>query len=136
MMHQMKINTLLLIILTAFAATSCLFKDYPVDEDGLIITERSDCSVLKFDVLDTKDVSALTDVPAVIDTIALTITGVVRVSADMKNLWPVFTLATDCKLDPKVRSRQDFTHPVQYTVISGNRKIRKTYTITLTQENN
>ncbi|MCQ2184301.1 MAG: DUF5018 domain-containing protein [Bacteroidales bacterium] len=118
----------------ALLSTSCLFKEYPVDEDGLIITSREDCSVLKFDVLDTKDVSALTDEPAVIDTIGLTINGVIRVQADIRNLWPVLTLATDCKLDPKIRSRQDFTNPVQFTVVSGNRKIRKTYTVTLTQE--
>ena len=113
--------------------SSCLFKDYPVDEDGLIITDRSQCAVLKFDVLDTRDVSALADSIAVIDTVAQTITGKVRYKADMTTLWPVFTLATDCKLEPKIRQRYDFTKPQTFWVISGNRKVRKEYTVTLTR---
>ena len=115
--------------------SSCLFKDYPVDEDGLIITDRSQCAVLKFDVLDTRDVSALADSIAVIDTVAQTITGKVRYKADMTTLWPVFTLATDCKLEPKIRQRYDFTKPQTFWVISGNRKVRKEYTVTLTRAN-
>ena len=115
--------------------SSCLFKDYPVDEDGLIITDRSQCAVLKFDVLDTRDVSALADSIAVIDTVAQTITGKVRYKADMTALWPVFTLATDCKLEPKIRQRYDFTKPQTFWVISGNRKVRKEYTVTLTRAN-
>lgn len=122
-------------ILTGMLATSCLFKDYPVDEDGLIITDRSECAVLKFDVLDTRDVSALYDDLAKIDTVAQTITAKVKYKADMTCLWPVFTLSTDCKLEPKVRQRYDFTEPMTFTVISGNRKIRKTYTITLERAN-
>ena len=134
----MKNNTIIAIsslILSAAMMSSCLFKDYPVDEDGLIITDRSDCSVLKFDVLDSRDVSALADSIAVIDTIAQTIVGKVKYKADMTALWPVFTLATDCKLEPKIRQRYDFTKPQTFLVISGNRKVRKEYTITLTRDN-
>lgn len=134
----MKNNTIIAIsslILSAAMMSSCLFKDYPVDEDGLIITDRSDCSVLKFDVLDSRDVSALADSIAVIDTIAQTIVGKVKYKADMTSLWPVFTLATDCKLEPKIRHRYDFTRPQTFWVISGNRKVRKEYTITLTRDN-
>ena len=125
----------LLFIVAGALATSCLFKDYPVDEDGLIVTDRYECAVLKFDVLDTRDISALEDDLAAVDTIAQTITAKVKYKADMTCLWPVFTLSTDCKLEPKIRQRYDFTHPVNFTVISGNRKVRKTYTITLERAN-
>lgn len=125
----------LLFTVAGALATSCLFKDYPVDEDGLIVTDRSECAVLKFDVLDTRDISALYDELAAVDTIAQTITAKVKYKTDMTCLWPVFTLSTDCKLEPKIRQRYDFTHPVSFTVISGNRKVRKKYTITLERAN-
>lgn len=133
-----KKNIMVLILSMTFCSaivSSCLFKDYPIDEDGLIITDRSQCAVLKFDVLDTRDVSALADSIAVIDTVAQTITGKVKYKVDMTALWPVFTLATDCKLEPKIRQRYDFTKPQTFWVISGNRKIRKEYTIILTRAN-
>ncbi len=125
---------IIFILAAAICVSGCLFKDYPVDEDGLIISDRSACAVLRFDLLDTRDYSALTDELAVIDTLAQTIHAKIRYRADITNLWPVFSLSTDCKLDPKVRSRQDFSQPVQYTVISGNRQVRKTYTIYVTKE--
>jgi len=41
-------------------------------------------------------------------------------------------LATDCKLDPKIVGKvdlSDLTNPKVYTVISGNRLVRKPYTL-------
>lgn len=134
-MKKINIMPVLLILFIGLMMPSCLFKDYPIDEDMLIVTDRSECAVLKFDVLDTRDVSALADSLAIIDTVAQTITARVKYKADMKSLWPVFTLSADCKLDPKIRRRYDFTEPQHFTVISGNRKIRKKYTITLTRAN-
>lgn len=129
------INKIPALLLAGLLASSCLFSKFPIDEDRLIITDRSECAVLKFDVLDSRDVSALADSLAIIDTVAQTITGRVKYKADMTQLWPVFTLSTDCKLEPKIRGRYDFTKTQQFTVISGNRKIRKTYTIDLTRAN-
>lgn len=126
---------ILSVLMAGAMMSSCLFKDYPIDEDMLIITDRSECAVLKFDVLDSRDVSALADSLATIDTVAQTITARVKYKADMKSLWPVFTLSADCKLEPKIRQRYDFTTPRYFTVISGNRQIRKRYTVTLTQAN-
>ena len=54
---------------------------------------------------------------------------------DLRNIYPQFSLATDAKLDPKIVGKVDFSdleHPKQYTVISGNRKVRKTYTVLIT----
>jgi hypothetical protein len=54
---------------------------------------------------------------------------------DLKNLYPQFTLVTDAKLDPKITGKVDFSdldHPKVYTVVSGNRKVRKPYTVYIT----
>ena len=121
---------LFIVLFTAFtAATGCY--DYPVDEDGLLITERSECYVSNFDLLGADFFTVRTKAPD-IDTTACSIKIEVRYGVDMKNLWPQFTIATDAKLEPKITGFADFSdlaHPKQYTVISGNRKIRKTYTV-------
>jgi hypothetical protein len=72
---------------------------------------------------------------AVIDTAACTIAVEVKWGTDLKNLYPQFTLAEDCKLNPKITGITDFSdleHPRSYTVISGNRKVKKTYIIYIT----
>jgi hypothetical protein len=70
----------------------------------------------------------------VIDTTAQTINVTVLFGTDLKNVYPQFTLATDCKLDPKVTGRTDLSdlaNPKKYTVVSGNRKIRKEYSLNI-----
>ena len=61
-----------------------------------------------------------------------TIDVVVAYGTDLRNLYPQFTLVTDAKLDPKITGITDFSdldNPKRYTVISGNRQVRKTYTV-------
>jgi hypothetical protein len=109
-------------------------KDNPVDEDGLLITSRQDCYVSNFEMLGTDFVSVLTKTP-VIDTTALTITAIVLFGTDLKNVYPQFNLAQDCKLDPKITGKTDFSdlaNPKVYTVVSGNRAIRKPYKVIVT----
>jgi hypothetical protein len=75
---------------------------------------------------------------AVIDTVAQTVNVEVAFGTDLKNLYPRFTLVTDAKLDPKIVGKVDFSdlaNPKQYAVISGNRMVRKTYTVTVTVQN-
>ncbi|MGX5817131.1 hypothetical protein ACWKWU_02990 [Chitinophaga lutea] len=106
-------------------------KDLPVDEDGLLITDRAECYVSNFDLLGTDFQTVRTKNP-VIDTVACTISVQVFYGTDLKNLWPQFTLVTDAKLDPKITGKTDFSdlaNPRQYTVISGNRQVRKTYKV-------
>ena len=72
---------------------------------------------------------------AVIDTTALTINTIVLYGTDLKNLYPQFSLVTDAKLDPKITGKVDFSdlaNPKKYTVISGNRIVKKTYTVYIT----
>lgn len=106
-------------------------KDEPVDEDGLLITTRAECFVSNFELLGTDFVTVRSKV-AVIDTTAQTINVEVLFGTDLKNVYPQFSLATDCKLDPKIVGKvdlSDLAKPKIYNVISGNRLIKKPYTL-------
>jgi hypothetical protein len=124
---------LISLFLITFAYVRCS-KDYPVDSDGLLITTRADCYVSNFELLGV-DFQTVRTSAAVIDTTALTINTTVLYGTDLKNLYPQFTLVTDAKLDPKITGKVDFSdlaNPKKYTVISGNRKVKKTYTVYIT----
>jgi hypothetical protein len=124
---------LISLFLVTFAYVRCS-KDLPVDSDGLLITARADCYVSNFELLGT-DFQTVRTASAVIDTTALTINTTVLYGTDLKNLYPQFTLVTDAKLDPKITGKVDFSdlaNPKKYTVISGNRKVKKTYTVYIT----
>ena len=131
----MKKNSTILLacLVTATALWSCN-KDKPVDEDGLLITTRRECYVSSFEIQGTDYVSVRVGA-AVIDTTAQTIKVTVQFGTDLKNLYPQFTLAQDCKLEPKITGRTDFSdlaNPKKWTVVSGDRQIKKPYTVILT----
>lgn len=122
-----------MLLLGGFLWSACK-KDFPVDEDGLLITSRSECYVSNFELLGTDYVTVRTKAAAV-DTTAQTIKVEVQFGTDLKNLYPQFTLVTDAKLDPKITGKVDFSdlaNPKKYTVVSGNRQVRKEYTILIT----
>lgn len=124
---------IILMAVSLFALAGCK-KDYPVDEDGLLITTRAECYVSNFELLGT-DFVTVRNGSAAIDTVAQTINVEVLYGTDLKNLYPQFTLVTDAKLDPKITGKVDFSdldHPKVYTVVSGNRKVRKPYTVYIT----
>lgn len=121
--------------------TGCLFGDDPIDEDGLLITGRTDCYISRFELLGTDNVIVhARNEDAVIDTTDINncfIHVEVKYGTDLRNLYPQFTLCTDGKLEPKVEGYTDFSdldNPKKYTVISGNRKVRKTYTLYITEQ--
>ena len=123
----------LAVLLVSLACTACK-KDYPVDDDGLLITSRQECYVSNFELLGT-DFVTVRSKAAVIDTTAQTINVEVQFGTDLKNVYPQFTLASDCKLDPKITGKTDFSdlaNPKEYTVVSGNRQVRKAYKILIT----
>lgn len=128
-----KIFFKLFIFLTlAVTAASCY--DNPVDEDGLLITNRDECYVSNFD-LKGVDFRTVKVGDAIIDNDNCTIDITVEYGTDLKHLYPQFSLVTDAKLEPKVEGLTDFSdldNPRQYTVVSGSRKVRKTYTIFVT----
>ena len=118
------------LLLFSVASVACK-KDAPVDEDGLLITGRAECFVSNFELLGSDFVTVRSKPPA-IDTVAQTVRVEVLFGTDLKNLYPQFSLATDCKLDPKITGKVDFsdtTNPKTYTVISGNRQVRKPYKV-------
>ena len=131
-MKKQLISILILVFIT-FAWVRCA-KNFPVDEDGLLITTRGQCYVGNFELLGA-DFQTVRTAAAVIDTTAQTINTTVMYGTDLKNLYPQFSLVTDAKLDPKITGKVDFSdlaNPKKYTVISGNRLVRKTYTIFIT----
>ena len=109
-------------------------KNAPVDEDGLLITTRAQCYVSNFEMLGTDYVTVRTKAP-IIDTTAQTINVTVQFGTDLKNLYPQFELVTDAKLEPKIVGRVDFSdlaNPKSWTVVSGNRQVRKPYQVIIT----
>lgn len=107
--------------------------DFPVDEDGLLITERSECYVSSFNLLGVDRVTVCLNTATVLnDEQVINVT--VKFGTDLKNLYPQFTLVTDAKLEPKITGITDFSdlsNPKKYTVVSGNRQVRKTYTVNI-----
>jgi hypothetical protein len=124
------INIFYVLLVMTLVGSACK-KDNPVDEDGLLITSRAECAVTNFELLGTDFVTVRTKA-ATIDTTAQTIAVTVMFGTDLKNLYPQFTLSQDCKLDPKITGRTDFSdlaNPRVYTVVSGNRQVRKDYKV-------
>jgi hypothetical protein len=122
-------------LLAALIVAGCK-KDFPVDEDGLLITTRAECFVSSFELVGT-DYVTVRSKPAVVDTVAQTIRVEVLFGTDLKNVYPQFQLATDAKLDPKITGKvdlSDLAHPKIYTVVSGNRQVRKPYTLYVTTQ--
>jgi hypothetical protein len=127
------IVTIISITLLGLVWSACN-KNLPVDEDGLLITGRAECYVSNFELVGT-DFVTVRNKAVEIDTLDQTIDVEVQFGTDLKNLYPQFTLASDCKLDPKIIGKTDFSNlgdPKVWTVISGNRQIKKPYTVRIT----
>lgn len=127
------IHTSLALLVILLGAVRCS-DDFPVDEDGLLITGRGQCYVSNFELLGA-DFQTVRSKAAVIDTVAQTINVEVFFGTDLKNVLPQFSLVTDAKLDPKIVGKvdmSDLANPKKWTVVSGNRKVKKTYTVFVT----
>lgn len=125
-------KTILTVLLITFNFLACQKNSF-VDEDGLLITFRSECFVSNFELLGA-DFVTVRAAPALIDTVAQTIDVTVLFGTDLKNVYPQFTLATDCKLEPKITGKTDLSNlasPKIYTVVSGNRLVRKPYKLNI-----
>lgn len=109
--------------------TACKKGDLPVDEDGLLITTRAECAVTNFELLGSDFQTVRAKAPS-IDTTAQTVNVEVFFGTDLKNVYPQFSLSSDCKLEPKITGKvdlSDLANPKTWTVVSGNRQVRKTY---------
>jgi hypothetical protein len=108
--------------------------NFPMDDEGLLITDRASCYVGSFELLGA-DFQTVRTKTAEVDTTACTIRVDVHFGTDLKNLYPKFSLVTDAILEPKITGLTDFSdlaNPRQWTVVSGNRQVRKTYTVYVT----
>jgi hypothetical protein len=126
-------KTTLAFLILVWAGVSCS-EDFPIDEDGLLITRRGQCYVSNFELLGS-DFQTVRSKAPVIDTTNQSIAVEVFFGTDLTNVYPQFSLVTDAKLDPKITGKvdmSDLANPKQYDVVSGNRKVRKTYTIYIT----
>jgi hypothetical protein len=72
---------------------------------------------------------------AVIDTTALTVTAVIKGGNDITRLKPWANITLDAMCTPKMGVWTDFTNPVQYTITSGSRTVKKVWTINVSMQN-
>ncbi|HEX9957953.1 MAG TPA: hypothetical protein VGA96_11865 [Fibrella sp.] len=107
-------------------------QDDPIDANGLLITQRSQCYMTAFDLLGTDHRTVLVSGQTKVDTTALTVTAVARFGTNMLRLKPFCSVVTDAIVEPNMGVWTDYSQAQTYTVVSGNRKVRKTYTITVT----
>ena len=130
-MHIMKKLTYILSFFLLLTAASC--KKYPYDGEGRLITTRSESFVTFFDLLGPDNRSVLVGA-ASIDTAAHTVTAKAKFGTNLKHVKPYSSLITDALMEPAMGQWVDFSQPREYTVISGDRKVKNTYTFTVTLE--
>jgi len=82
--------------------------DLPIDEDGLLITDRTECYVSNFELLGT-DHQTIRVGNSYIDTLAQVAIAYVRFGAPLTKLWPQISLCEDAKLTPKIASYNGWT---------------------------
>ncbi|GAB3700396.1 hypothetical protein GCM10027592_27300 [Spirosoma flavus] len=104
----------------------------PIDENGLLITGRSQCFMTFFDLLGSDHRTVLVSGQTVIDTTALTVKAVAKYGTNILRVKPYCSVVTDAIVEPTMGIWTDYTEPQKYTVVSGNRLVRKTYTVTVT----
>lgn len=97
-----------LLICISLLALLFACNDFPVDEDGLLITTRTECYVANFNLLDS-DLQTTLIGNAYIDTTAQVAVAYVKYGTPLKNLWPQISLCEDAKLNPKITGWTDFT---------------------------
>ena len=100
------INKICLFLFIALIAASC--EDFPVDEDGLLITTRAECYVSNFDLYNT-DQQTIKLGNAYVDTTAQVAIMYVKFGTPINNVWPRISLCEDAKLAPKITVWMDFS---------------------------
>jgi hypothetical protein len=95
-----------LFLFIALIAASC--EDFPVDEDGLLITTRAECYVSNFDLYNT-DHQTIKLGNAYVDTTAQVAIMYVKFGTPINNVWPRISLCEDAKLAPKITGWMDFS---------------------------
>ena len=138
------ISKICLFLFIALIAVSC--EDFPVDEDGLLITTRAECYVSNFDLYNT-DHQTIKLGNAYVDTTAQVAIMYVKFGTPINNVWPRISLCEDAKMNMEfiegdwksgnpsdqlseriVNNPSAFPSTAKrFTVIAGNREIKKEY---------
>ena len=101
------IHKIIVLFIVLFSAIACS-NDLPVDEDGLLITDREECYVSNFELYDT-DHQTIRVGNSYIDTLAQVAIAYVRFGAPITKLWPRISLVEDAKLTPKIPTYNGWT---------------------------
>lgn len=125
-----------------FFALSLIFLFGCSKEEELLTTDRNEAYISRFVVRSIDNFTIVGDatIGDGIDTISLTINATARYGTDLTKLKPECTLSPESIMEPEdgvppMGTWVDFTKgPFRYTVISGNREIRKTYTISVVSQ--
>ena len=124
-----------LVFMFIITALSC--RKYPIDKDGLLITDNTICYMSSFNLLGSDNQNVLVTPPTLgnglIDTVRGTVTAVAKFGTNLTRLKPYCGLgANDMLVSPFMGVWTDFSAPQSFTLTSGNRAINKKYTITVT----
>lgn len=128
----MKLKHIIFTLLTPVILSSCIKR--PLDEDNLLISTQTSCYIGNFFLYGSDHIDCLVPSKTVIDTVNLTVIAVAKFGTNLKNVKPACSLSIDSKIGPSMGQWIDFTVPKKYTVVSGNRIVKKEYTITVTVE--
>lgn len=135
MLIEMK-SKIISILFAAMAFCSC--SDRPIDENGLLISKKQACFMSSFNLVGTDHQTVLVTIPTLtngmIDTVQCTVNAVAKFGTNLKKVKPYCSLTEDITCEPGMGDWGDFTAPKSYTLVSGDRKIRKTYTINITTQ--
>ena len=121
------------IVLIGFVSVSFLFQGCEDDDQVLLVTDNDACYISALQLYASDNRNAVVG-SVVIDDDRNTITAVVKNGSNLARLKPRCSLAPEATLSPKMGVWTDFTGSVQYTVTSGNGEVKKTYTITVTEQ--
>jgi len=121
------INSFIIMSIALILLSAC-------DKEVDLITNNQVAKIESFQLFDQQNLSVLASA-AVIDTTALTVTAVIKGGNDITRLKPWANITLDAMCTPKMGVWTDFTNPVQYTITSGSRTVKKVWTINVSMQN-
>lgn len=121
------------ICIIALMITPVLFFGCESDDEVILITDNEACYISALQLYASDNRNAVVGT-VVIDNDKNTIQATVKNGSNLARLKPRCSLAPEATLSPKMGVWTDFSSPAQYTVTSGNGQIKKTYAITVIEQ--
>ena len=103
------------------------------DDKVILITDNEACFISSLQLYASDNRNAIVG-SVNINNENNTISATVKNGSNLARLKPRCGLASEATLSPKMGVWTDFSQPVQYTVTSGNGQVKKTYSITVTEQ--